>query len=56
MIGENHQLVTNEPVEFEKKPVEVQDCMKITGHFKGIYRIYLNSIKENLTGIPQFAM
>jgi hypothetical protein len=33
MIGENRQLVTNEPVEFEKSPVEVQDCRKITGHF-----------------------
>ena len=44
MIGENRQLVTDEPVEFEKKPVEVQDCRKITGQFKGIYR-----------NIPQFS-
>jgi hypothetical protein len=45
MIGENGQLVTNEPVEFEKQPVEVHDCMKIIDHFRGIYRrIYLNSI------------
>ena len=29
MIGENGQLVTYEPVEFEKEPVEVQDCKKI---------------------------
>jgi hypothetical protein len=29
MIGENRQLVTNEPVEFEEEPVEVQDCRKI---------------------------
>jgi hypothetical protein len=29
MIGEDRQLVTNEPVEFEKQPVEVQDCMNI---------------------------
>ena len=28
MIGENRQLVTNEPAEFEKYPVEVQDCRK----------------------------
>ena len=28
MIGENRQLVTSEPVEFEKSPVEVQDCQK----------------------------
>ena len=31
MIGENRQLVTDEPVEFEKYPVEIQDCRKITG-------------------------
>ena len=30
MIRENRQLVTNEPVEFEKLPVEVQDCRKFT--------------------------
>jgi hypothetical protein len=40
MIGENRQLVTNEPV-------EVEDCRKITDHFRGIYRIYFNLIKEN---------
>ena len=39
MIGENRQLVTNEPIEFEKTPVEVQDYKKITDHFRGIYRI-----------------
>ena len=48
MIGENWQLIIDEPVEFEKKPaVEVQDCKKITGHFRGIFRIYPNLIKEN---------
>jgi hypothetical protein len=47
MIGENWQLVTDEPVEFEKLPVEVQDCRNITDHFRGIYRIYSNLIKEN---------
>ena len=47
MIGENRQLVTYEPVEFEKYPVEVQDCRKITDHFRAIYRIYPNLIKEN---------
>jgi hypothetical protein len=36
MIGENRQLVTNKPFEFEKLPVEVQDYMKITDHFRGI--------------------
>ena len=34
-IGENRQLVTDEPVEFEKYLVEVQDCRKITNHFRG---------------------
>ena len=29
MIGENRQLVTHEPVEFEKQPVEVQDNMNL---------------------------
>ena len=33
MIGENRQLVTNEPVEFEV-------YKEITDHFRGIYRIY----------------
>ena len=44
IIGENWQLVTNEPVEFEKQPVEVQDCRKITDHFRGNYRIYPNLV------------
>jgi hypothetical protein len=40
--------VTNEPVEFEKSPVEVGDCRRITVHFRGIYRRrYPNLIKEN---------
>ena len=47
MMGENRQLVTNEPVKFEKYPVEVQDYMRITDHFRGIYRICPNLIKEN---------
>ena len=40
MIGENRQLVTNEPV-------EIGDCRKITGRFRGIYRMYPNLMKEN---------
>jgi hypothetical protein len=40
MIGENRQLVADEPV-------EVQDCRKITDRFRGIYRIYFYLIKEN---------
>ena len=34
MMGENPQLVANEPVEFEKQPVEVEDCRIITDHFR----------------------
>ena len=48
MIRKNRQLVTNEPVEFENWLVEIQDCKKITDHFRGICRIFPNSIKENL--------
>ena len=34
--GKNRLLVTNEPVEFEKKNmVEVQDFRKITNHLRG---------------------
>jgi hypothetical protein len=36
-----------EPVEFEKKLSEVEDCKKITDRFRGIYRIYPDLIKEN---------
>ena len=47
MIGKNRQLVTYEAVEFEKYPVEIQDCRKITDRFREIYRLHPNSIKEN---------
>ena len=40
IMGENWQLVTDEPV-------EVQDCRKTTDHFRGIYRTYPILIKEN---------
>ena len=30
MNGENHLLVVDEPVQFEKQPVEVQDFKKVT--------------------------
>ena len=36
---ENRRLVTDEPVEFEKYPVDVQDGRRITDHFRGICRI-----------------
>ena len=35
MSGENRQLVTDEPVEFEKQPVKVEDCRKIADHLSG---------------------
>ena len=42
MSGKNRRLVADEPVEFEKQPVEVhRDLRKFTHHFRGIYRIYL---------------
>ena len=48
MIEENQQLVANEPVEFEKLAVDVQDCRRIADRFRGIYRtIYPNLVKEN---------
>jgi hypothetical protein len=39
--GRNRRLVADEPVEFEKLPVEVQFLGKFTDHFRGIYKIYL---------------
>ena len=47
LIGQIWELVTDEPVEFEKYVVEVQDCRKITNHLKGIHGIYPKIIKEN---------
>jgi hypothetical protein len=47
MIEQNRQLVTNEPVEFEKDAVEAQDCRKITDRFRGIYRVHPDLTKEN---------
>ena len=40
MNGENRLLVTDESVEFDKKPVEVETFRRFTDHFRGIYRIY----------------
>jgi hypothetical protein len=40
MIGESRQFVTDEPVEFENQPDEVQDFRRITDHFRGMYRVY----------------
>ena len=32
-------VVPDEPVEFEKKPIEVQDLRSIIDHFTKVYRI-----------------
>ena len=45
--GENRSSVTDEPVEFEKRPVEGQDFRRITHHSRGIYGRCLKSIEEN---------
>ena len=49
-IGENRQLVSNEPVELEKEPVEevVQDCQgKLPIRFRGICRrIFPNFVRK----------
>ena len=41
MSVKNRWLVADEPVEFKKQPVEVQDFRRFTAHFRGIYRINL---------------
>ena len=47
-LGENRRLGTDDPVEFEKQPVEVRNFRRITGHSRGIYRrIYLKWLKQN---------
>ena len=50
-VRENRQLVTDEPVEFEKEPVEVQDFKRITDHFRGIYGMYLKLIYIKLEDV-----
>ena len=48
IAGEDRWLFESEPVEFEKEPVEVQGCRRITDHLRGIYGIYHpNLMKEN---------
>ena len=47
MNGRIQPVVTDEPVEFEKWPVQIQGIGKSTGPFRRTYRILLNSIKEN---------
>ena len=53
MNGENLPLVTDEPIEFEEKPLEVQDFKKCTNHSRGIYRINLKLIKKDQKTRPQ---
>ena len=44
MSGENRQLVTDEPVEFEKRPVEVGDFRRITDHlWRNLHNKYTSS-------------
>ena len=51
-IAQSHKLQQQEEptaklqIELQKEPVEVQDFRKLTDHFRGIYRIYLNLIKK----------
>jgi hypothetical protein len=47
MSRENQLLVTDEPVEFQKQPLEVEDCRKFTDHFRGIYGIHLKLKRKN---------
>ena len=47
MYGKNRWLVADEPVEFERQPVEDQDFTEFTNHFRGIYGIYLKWMKAS---------
>ena len=40
MNEEKQWLVTNEPIEFEEQPIEVQDFRKVTNDSRGKCRIY----------------
>ena len=46
MIGKSRQLVRDETVEFEKKPVQVQEFRKLPITLEEIYGIQLKLIKE----------
>ena len=48
LLGENRRLVTDEPVEFEKSPVEVGDLRRITNHFGGIYIEYTSNERKQI--------
>ena len=48
MNGETQLLDNDEPVEFEKKPVEVQDFKKITNHLeRNVWNILQLNLKKN---------
>ena len=47
MNGEKQLLVIDEPVEFEKSPVEVQSFKRTTERLRGMYRIYPKLKKKN---------
>ena len=47
MNKENWLLGKDEPIEFEKQPVEVNAFMKITAHCRGLRRVYLNLLTNN---------
>ena len=42
MSGKNRRLVADQPVEFAKSPVEVQDFMKFTVHLEESMEYTLN--------------
>jgi hypothetical protein len=46
MNGENQQIAIDEPVEFEKQSVKVEDFKKTTDHFSGIWEIYPSLIRK----------
>ena len=61
MIGDNRQLVTDEPFKVEENPVEVQDCRKMTDYFRGNLE-YTPTLKgkpedviSNERGVPNFS-
>ena len=47
MNGEHRPLVTDDPVEFEKYAVEVQDFSMMTEHLREIHGIHLKLVKKN---------
>lgn len=47
MNGENQLLLTYEPVEFDKHPIQIQDFRKITHPFQGIYVILLSLTRKS---------